>query len=150
MLRTATSIAIAALTILTACTKKPPPPEQIAKLRGGTTTVIAYGFCIPIQRLLRLSITSNTMTYVVNGKPVGTMRTCSYAKFKVPSGYWESHFNPPPFLGMQIPHRVPASAFKPGATQYLHMYPNGNSGFYAAWVPKSVAEKGIAELKQIH
>lgn len=143
---------LAAAALLTAaavagCATKPElSAAEIAKLKGGTTKVVVYGFCVPMDHLIKAAITRNTITYVVNGRPVGTMKSCSYGTFNVPSGYWSSEFQ---ISNHIFPQPVQPLAFRPGATQYLHMRPAGNSTFSADWVSKDVAERGIAEIKTI-
>jgi len=132
------------MTVLTGCAVKTLSPEEIKKLQGGYTTVVVYGFCVPADYLFQGTLTRGTLTYVVNDKKIGTMKTCSYATFRVPSGYWESRFD----TGW-IPHRVLKSKFRPGATQYLHMRPAGNGNFRGLWVDKAKADAGIAEIKKI-
>ena len=70
-------------------------------------------------------MTRRTLTNVVNGKKAGTMQTCSFAMFRVPSGYWDAKFTEGNFFG----HHLPDEIYRPGKTQYLHMYPSGNSTF---------------------
>ena len=132
---------------LAGCAGKQLSPQKLAKLKGGKTTVVVYGFCAPIDHLVKTSLTRTTLTYVVNGKRVGTMKTCSFGKFKVPSGYWASKFVYP--IPLSFPISLPRMAFHPGKTQYLHMRPAGGSRFSGHWVSKAEADKGIAAIKQI-
>ncbi|MGI9410169.1 MAG: hypothetical protein ACR2OV_08845 [Hyphomicrobiaceae bacterium] len=147
-MRIVMAISVTALAALAGCAAKPQlSPQEIAKLKGGTTTVVVYGFCAPIDHLVKTALTRYTLTYEVNGKSVGTMQSCSYAKFQVPSGYWSSKFVRAAFLA--FPHSVPRAAFRPGKTQYLHMVPTGNSTFSGRWVSKAKADNGIAAIKKI-
>lgn len=120
--------------------------KEIAKLTGGTTTVVVFGFCVPMDHIIQTAMTRSTLTYVVNGKKVGSMKTCSHATFRVPSGYWPSKFVP---SGLQFPYTLPAMAFKPGKTQYLHMRPAGYGTYSPHWVSQAEAQRGIAEIKKI-
>ena len=128
--------------------KNQPSADKIARLQGGTTKVVVYGFCVPMDRLIKTTITRQSLTYKVNGKPVGTMNTCSYATFKVPSGYWESVFVGSGFSFFAS--YVPGMIFHPGKTQYLYMRPAGNGTYEGSWVSKAEADKGIAEIKSIN
>ena len=82
---------------------------------------------------------------IVNGKQVGTMKTCSFGRFRVPSGYWDVKFVGRHFFGDHLPGEI----FRPGKTQYLYMYPAGNSNFFGRWVSKAEAEEGIAKIREI-
>jgi hypothetical protein len=147
--------------VLAGCATAPPLPEEIAKLKGGTTTVVAYGFCVPMDHLIKTTLTRHTMTFVVDGKDVGTMQTCSYKTFSVPSGYWEAEFINRGGLNLPRLLSPPSMKFRPGATQYLYIAPAGNgtysynwvdkaNGTYSYnWVDKATADKGIAEIKKI-
>ncbi len=128
-------------------TTKQPSPEMIAKLQGGKTKVVIYGFCVPMDHLVKTTLMRATMTYVVNGKKIGAMKTCSYKTFSVPSGYWESHFSTNPLVA--VGSSLPAMVFKPGQTQYLYMRPAGYGTFEGVWVSKAQADKGIADIKKI-
>ena len=144
MIRGIAILSAIALIGLAGC-KKPPSPKLLKSLKGGTTKVVVYGFCIPMDHLIKTAMTRRTLTFVVNGKKVGTMQTCSFATFRVPSGYWEAKFTGGSFFG----HHLPGEIYRPGKTQYLHMYPSGNSTFTGRWVGKAEAKQGIAEIKQI-
>jgi hypothetical protein len=120
---------------------------MIAKLQGGRTTVVVYGFCVPMDHLIKTTLHRITMTYMVNGKKIGTMKSCSYKTFSVPSGYWKSRF--PQNIPMGLQNYLPAMMFKPGKTQYLYMKPAGYGTFDGVWVSKAQADKGIAEIKKI-
>jgi len=146
MIRIAVALLFVALAGLVGCTTKPLPAELIAKLKGGTTKVVVYGFCVPMDHLIKTAITRYTMTFVVNGKSIGTMKSCSYATFSVPSGYWKSKFVP---SGLRFPHSLPSMIFRPGKTQYLYMRPAGYGNFSGHWISKAEAEKGIAAIKNI-
>lgn len=128
--------------------KKPPSPEMIAKLKGGTTTVVAYGFCIPMAHLIKNTFTRHTLQFVVNGKVVGTMKSCGFGTFRVPSGYWSAEFRVAGGFGMAT-GTVFDGTFRPGQTQYLHMSPAGHGMFHGRWVSKAQADAGIAEIKKI-
>jgi len=127
--------------------KNQPSADMIAKLKGGTTKVVVFGFCIPMDHLIKTAITRQSITYKVNGKSVGTMMTCSYATFKVPSGYWRSEFVRGGLNYFWSP--LPEMIFHPGKTQYLYMMPAGNGTYEGKWVSKAEADKGIAEIKSI-
>ena len=75
-----------------------------------------------------------------------TMKTCSYGKFNVPSGYWSAKFQP---HGLAFPYSVPKMKYRPGATQYLYMHPSGNGTFTGIWVSKARADKGMADIRKI-
>jgi hypothetical protein len=145
MKRITTVFLFIALMGLAAC-KKPPSPEKLAKLQGGTTTVVVYGFCIPVAHLFQTTLTRHTLTYAVNGKAMGTMKSCSFRTFRVPSGYWDARFTGG---GNLFGHGVPGQIYHPGKTQYLHMYAAGNNSFTGRWVSKAEAQQGIAEIKKI-
>ena len=146
MFRILSLISLVALLGLAGC-KKPPSPELLAKLKGGTTTVVVYGFCIPMDHLIKTALTRYTLTFVVNEKRVGTMKTCSCATFSVPSGYWDAGFSSS--SGPSLLHPVPGEIYRPGETQYLHMYPAGHYTFAGRWVSKAEAESGMAEIRKI-
>lgn len=122
-------------------------PEEIAKLKGGTTTVVVYGFCVPINHLVKTTLTRSTLNIIVDGKAVGTIETCSHATFSVPSGYWETSFQPQGLMGW--PSAIGRQAYRPGVTQYLSMQPAGNYSFSGHWVTKAEADRGIAEIRKI-
>ena len=129
-------------------TTKQPSAEMIAKLQGGRTTVVVYGFCVPMDHLIKTTMNRVTMTYVVNGKKIGTMQTCSYKTFNVPSGYWSSRFSSG-FLSGHGGGHLSDMAFKPGHTLYIYMKPSGFGQFEGRLVSKAQADKGIAEIKKI-
>ncbi len=146
-MRSITILSFILLAILPGCAGKQLSDKEVAKLKGGKTKVVAYGFCIPMDHLIKTAMTRHTMTYLVNGKPVGKMKTCSYATFRVPSGYWKSRFVSDSFpLGG---HYLPRMIFRPGKTQYLYIWPSGNGTFSGEWVSKAEADKGIADIKKI-
>lgn len=131
---------------LTACqTTKQPSPEMIAKLQGGKTKVVIYGFCVPMDHLVKTTLMRLSISYTVNGKRIGTMKSCSYKTFTVPSGYWNSHYAQPLALPISMGHMT----FEPGKTKYIYMKPTGFDYFDAVLVSKAQADKGIAEIKKI-
>lgn len=148
MFRIAIVFCFLSLISLAGCaTKSVPTSGEIAKLQGGTTKVVVYGFCVPMDHLIKTTLTRMTLTYVVNGKNIGTIKTCGYKSFSVQSGYWESHFLQG---GLSFPIHLPKMIFRPGQTQYLYMKPAGYGTFEGEWVGKSEAEKSIANIKQIN
>lgn len=149
MLRLFVGLAFAAVITLGGCAK-PPSPEEIAKLKGGRTKVVVFGFCIPFDHLIKTTITRHKLTFFLNDKPVGQMNSCSTATFDVPSGYWRGHFQTTyTALDGLYPHGVMPAKYHPGTTKYLHMRPVGNQMFRGFWVDKAKADKGIARIKQI-
>lgn len=146
MKRFAIALCCLALTGLTGCLKKSPSPELLAKLKGGTTTVVAFGFCVPMDHLIKTTLTRHTMRIVVDGKTVGQMKSCSYTTFKVASGYSTIEFY---YTTSLFPRAFPGMVLRPGKTQYLYIQPAGNSTYDADWVSKEIADKRIAEIKQI-
>ncbi len=145
MFRIIAVLSIVALTGLLGCAQKQLSPEELAKLQGGHTTVVVYGFCIPADHLFGITISRFTYKYVVNDKQVGTIQYCGHATFRVPSGYWPSKF----VIPYGFPISLPAMKFRPGATQYLYMKPNGNNSFRGVWVDKAQADEGIAAINKI-
>ncbi|MEM9358702.1 MAG: hypothetical protein AAGB04_21185 [Pseudomonadota bacterium] len=139
-------ITVVCLLAISGCAGKQLSPQEIAKLKGGTTTVIVYGFCVPMDYLISTTLTRYTLTFKVNGKPIGKMKSCSYAKFRVPSGYWSMSFGRTDFY---IPSITPKYPFRPGKTQYLYMAPGGNGTYDPVWVDKARADKDIAAIKNI-
>lgn len=131
---------------LAGCAAKQLSPQEIAKLRGGTTTVVVYGFCVPMDHLIKTTMTRYSLTFVVNGKAVGKMKSCSFARFRVPSGYWTAHFSR---TGLFFPYTTRKLVFRPGKTQYLYMAPGGNGTYDAIWVGKARADKDIADIRKI-
>ena len=139
-------IFVVVLAGLTGCAQKKLPAAQLAKLKGGTTKVVVYGFCVPMDHVIKITMTRARLRFIVNGKTVGTMKTCSSATFKVPSGYWSAQFKGSFAL---FGHYLPKMIYRPGKTQYLYMYPAGNGTYEGEWVSKAQAKKGIAEIKRI-
>lgn len=131
---------------LTGCAVKQLSPQEIAKLKGGTTTVVVYGFCVPMDHLIKTTMTRYSLTFFVNGKSVGKMKSCSFAKFRVPSGYWTAQFGR---SALYFPYTTRKLVFRPGKTQYLYMAPGGNGTYDAIWVDKARADKDIAAIKKI-
>jgi len=149
MFRFAMVFLIFTLVSLVGCAVTPKPSaEMIAKLKGGTTKVVVYGFCVPMDHLIKTTLTRLTMRYVVNGKTVGSMNNCSYATFNVPSGYWKSEFVRGGLNYFWSP--LPELIFHPGKTQYLYMKPAGYGTYEGEWVSKAEADKGIANIKKIN
>lgn len=118
---------------------------MIAKLQGGKTNVVIYGFCVPMDHLVKTTLIRQTIKYIVNGKTIGSMKSCSYKTFTVPSGYWDSHYAQ--FLA--LPTSMGHMTFEPGKTKYIHMKPTGYNYFDAVSVSKAQANKDIAEIKKI-
>ncbi|MGH1418867.1 MAG: hypothetical protein ACRBCJ_08410 [Hyphomicrobiaceae bacterium] len=147
MLRISFWVIILATLGLAGC-KEPLSPDQIAKLKGGTTTVVVHGFCIPMDHLIQTAMTRVKLDFVVNDKIVGSMWTCSHATFKVPSGYWKAKFTQAGFI-VPLSHHIFEPTFHPGKTQYLYMAPAGNSTFSGRWVSKAQSDEGIAAIKNI-
>jgi len=121
-------------------------PAEIARLKGGTTTVVMYGFCVPMEQLIKTTMARYTIDFIVDGKKAGSMQSCSSATFRVKSGYWnttfESHSNS---YGITMLEQI----YRPGATQYLYMYPAGYGTFQGKWVNQTEANSDIAELRKI-
>jgi hypothetical protein len=138
---------VATLITLSGCAANKLSPDEISKLKGGTTTVVAYGFCVPMDYIVQTAITRATMDIVVDGQVVGTMQTCSFATFKVKSGYWNIAFKPQGLLGGGA--NLGEEVFKPGVTQYLSMQPAGYGQFSGSWVSKADADQGIAAIRKI-
>lgn len=134
------------LCFLAGCAANELSSSEISRLKGGTTTVVVYGFCIPMDHLIKTAMTRSTLDFVVDGKNVGSMQTCSHQSFNVKSGYWSTSFLP---RGMSFPHNLHNQAYRPGATQYLFMSPAGYGTFDGNWVDKSTADSGIAEIRKI-
>lgn len=139
---------VAMLTVLVGCAAPQTlPPEELARLKGGTTTVVVYGFCVPMDQLINVTITRHTMDFIVDGQKVGSMQTCSHATFSVKSGQWSTTFaSTQPFA---FPNTLPPQIYRPGTTQYLHMAPAGYHQFNPYWVSKAEADAGIAKIKKI-
>ena len=140
------TISVVLLAALAGCAVKQLSPKEIAKLQGGTTTIVVYGFCVPMDYLISTTLTRYTLTFKVDGKTIGTMKSCSFAKFRVPSGYWSMSFVR---SGLFFPHLAPKYPFRPGKTQYLYMAPGGNGTYDPVWVDKARADKDIAAIKKI-
>lgn len=100
-----------------------------------------------MDHLLQTAITRATLTYEVDGKSVGTMQTCSSKTFHVKSGYWNTKFYVSMSLGFG--HNLMEQVYRPGATQYLYMYPAGQGSYYGKWVDKAEADRDIAEIRKI-
>ena len=131
---------------LTGCqTTKQPSAEMIAKLQGGKTKVVLYGFCVPMDHLVKTTLIRHSITFSVNGKRMGTMKSCSYKTFTVPSGYWNSHYAQPLAIPVPLGHMI----FEPGKTKYIYMRPAGYGSFEVISVSKAQADKGIADIKKI-
>lgn len=151
MLRSSILLAISGAALLLAGCKKGPSPEMLAKLKGGWTTVTVYGFCVPMAHILKNTFTRHKINFVINGKTYGTMTTCGYGTFRVPSGYWPDA----KFVYATGGHNfgfgnfILDSTFRPGKKQYLYYDPSGNYSWTGMWVSKERAEKGIAEIKKI-
>lgn len=128
------------LSLLAGCAQQQLSTAEIARLQGGTTTVVVYGFCVPAEELFKTTMYRYTIDYVVDGKTVGSMQSCSHATFHVKSGYWSSSLSRG-ILGDEI--------YRPGATQYLYMYPAGYGLFAGKWVSQSEAKAGIEEIRKI-
>lgn len=134
------------LAALAGCAAEKLPPGELARLQGGTTTVVVYGFCVPMDHLIKTSLTRHTLTFMVDGNKVGSMQSCSHATFQLKSGQWSTAFVPSNAL---FPHTLPDQIYRPGTTQYLYMYPAGYGQFDPKWVTKAEADAGIAEVKKI-
>lgn len=130
--------------VLAGCVANQLSEAEIARLQGGTTTVVVFGFCVPMNHIVKTTLFRTTMDFVVDGKVVGKMQTCSHKTFQVKSGYWSASFAPPG----SFPSSIGTQIYRPGAIQYLYMAPDGH-GYTPKWVSKAEADQGIAEINKI-
>lgn len=137
----------AALLFLAACAQNKLSPDEASRLQGGTTTVVVYGFCIPMDHLIKTAMTRSTINFLVDGQKVGTMQSCSHQTFTVKSGYWNAKFEQEGLFGSST--WLHEEVFRPGETQYLYMYPAGYGTFGSKWVSKADADGGIAAISKI-
>jgi len=122
--------------------------EELAKLKGGTTHVVAYFECAPINYLTGGKIVTPTSVIRVDGKQVGKIEYCGHTRFTVPSGQRQLAIARPDSIFN--PEGVPrAEIFRPGTTQYLSISQDGYQVIHHRWVTKADAEQGIAAIKQI-
>lgn len=109
--------------------------------------MVAFGFCVPMDHIIKTTMTRYSLNIVVDDKPVGKMLSCGHATFKVASGYSTIKFVPYGFL--QVPHTYRGMILRPGKTQYLYLRPAGDRMYTSHWVSKAEADKRIGEIKQI-
>ncbi|MGE0052866.1 MAG: hypothetical protein AB7S74_01540 [Hyphomicrobium sp.] len=144
----ALSVAAAVIgAFLTGCATQQISPAEVAKLQGGTTTVVVYGFCVPADHLIKTTMYRYTLDVIVDGQKVGSMQSCGDTTFRVKSGYWKTEFKPSTLLG--FPHQLPEQVYRPGVTQYLYMYPAGYGQYSPKWVSQAEAQSGIEEIRKI-
>ncbi|MCH9806632.1 MAG: hypothetical protein K0U74_02770 [Alphaproteobacteria bacterium] len=138
---------IVALAVAGCATKPKLSPQELAKLKGGRTTVTAYFVCAPINYLTGGKIADYASRIYVDNKVVGSIKYCGHTRFSVASGQRQfsvenrgSMFNPKGYTSAMI--------FKPGKHQYLKIYHSDYNVFYD-WVSKSEADQSIAAIKQV-
>jgi hypothetical protein len=137
-----------ALAITLAGCAKSLSDAEIKKLEGGQTNVVVYGFCVPMDHLIKTTIARAGVTIKADGRQVGRMKTCGHTRFRMASGYKQLAFHFDNSL-LDIPSTTRPLAFKPGNTNYIYMKPGGNGTWFAREVSKAEAERAIAEIKQI-
>lgn len=138
---------ITASALLAGCAAKEQlSSAEIKQLQGGTTTVVMYGFCVPMEQLIKTTMARYTIDFIVDGKKVGSMQSCNSATFHVKSGYWNTTFES---HGNSYGITMTEQAYRPGATQYLAMYPAGYGGFQGKWVDQATAKSEINDLSKV-
>lgn len=142
-------VAIIVVLTVAACATKPKlTPQELAALRGGKTTVVAYFECAPINYITGGMVAKHSHRIYVDDQVVASIVYCGHTTFTLDSGQrqfsvenLQSLFNP---KGVASP-----MTFRPGKTQYLKIYYlDGNMLLYK-WVSKSEADQEIAAIKKI-
>lgn len=122
--------------------------DELAKLQGGRTTVVAYFQCAPINYLTGGKIMTYTPTIRVDGKEVGKIEYCGHTRFTVDSGQRQLVISNPNSVFNRDGTSRP-QIFRPGATQYLSIQQDGYYVITHHWVRKADADTGIAALDKI-
>ena len=67
--------------MIAGCATAPPPMSQteIARLQGGAATLVVYGFCVPMDHLIKTTLYRYSISVAVNDQTVGTMQSCGHA-----------------------------------------------------------------------
>lgn len=122
--------------------------EELAKLKGGRTEVVAYYACAPINYITGSKVMTQTRVIRVDDKDVAKIEYCGHTRFSVDSGQRnlaiaspDNMFNP---KGVGRPE-----IFRPGTTQYLSIYQDEYYVVFHSWTSKSEAEEAIAAIKQV-
>lgn len=122
--------------------------EELAKLKGGRTEVVAYYACAPINYITGGKIMTHTRVIRVDGMEVGKIDYCGHMRFSVESGQRDLAIAKPE--SMIIPKGVARpEIFRPGVTQYLSIYQDEYGVIFHSWSTKEKAEEAIAAIQQV-
>lgn len=142
-------VAIAIALAAAGCAQQPKlTAEELGKLKGGRTTVVAYFVCAPINYVTGAKLATYTANILVDGKVVSKIEDCGHTRFTVDSGQRELAVANPNNLFSPNGHPR-TEIFRPGATQYLSVHQDGQTVLSHRWRTKSEAEEGIAALNKI-
>ncbi|MEL7542398.1 MAG: hypothetical protein AAGJ70_01355 [Pseudomonadota bacterium] len=140
-------MAIGIAMLLAACAAKPLPPAELAKLQGGTTKLVVYAECAPINRLTGLRLAGARYVVRVKGKVIARLRSCMSKRVSVPSG---SHpISVAHQSGSLFGPQSRDGIFRPGATQYLFVYRSGSANVFHRWGTAAHAKQIIANGKSV-
>ncbi|MEL6421337.1 MAG: hypothetical protein AAFQ42_02625, partial [Pseudomonadota bacterium] len=115
-------IAVSALgVVLAGCMAKKLSPTELAALRGGTTTVIAYERCPPVAYLTGKKLYNVNYRILVEGKIVARLPHCGVARFTLPSGQRSLSVGDPSGTLFATNGLSRPMIFRPGAKQYLEV-----------------------------
>lgn len=145
-------VLVAAIAIaLTAagCAQQPKlTAEELGKLKGGRTTVVAFFECAPINYLTGGKISTYTSVIWVDEQEAAKIEYCGHTRFTVDSG--ERGLALSRSASLFFPKGVPRpEIFRPGTTQYMHIWQDGHYVLHHRWVTKEEAEQGIKAIVEV-
>lgn len=141
--------AFAVALIAAGCAQQPKlTAEELAKLKGGRTTVVVFFSCADINYLTGGKIITYTSAIKVGGAEVGKVEYCGHTRFTVESGQHEMAITNPTNVFALNGHPRP-EIFRPGTTQYLNIWQGQHSQLHHRWVTKEEAEQGIKAIDDV-